>query len=129
MRRIVRLAGENGIELHRRRPDRALRGQEALVRRMRLNGLSWGRIAVRLGYAPGAMQSIARRALRGSDDAGIRMHASTRRHILRELRRINRASQPDDVDSFVRLARDPRRRWLLSPREIDLAKRKGLIEE
>lgn len=132
VRRIAALARENGIRpLRRKRTAEQLARQDSRIRKLRMAGRSWTQIATALGYENVASGRIAvrNRYLRVcAGDAGAGMNACTRRHILRELRRINRASQPDDVDAFVRLARDPRRRWLLSPAEIELAKRKGLVE-
>lgn len=127
LRRIVALARANGIALHMRRPDRALRRQERLIARLGFQGHSWEQIAARLGYDRGALASIRRRAERESLDAGIRMHAKTRREIVRRLRALNPASGWEDVDSLARLAADPRRHWLLPPEEIAIARHFKLL--
>ena len=127
LRKIVALARENGIALHVRRTNRTLRRQEKVINRLRFHGYSWEQIAAKLGYERGALASIRRRAERESLDAGIRLHARTRRAILRRLRSFNAANGWEDVDSFVRLASDPRRQWLLSPEERDLARKRGLL--
>lgn len=129
LRKIVALARENGIALHVRRTDRALRRQERIINRLRFHGWSWEQIAAKLGYERGALASIKRRAERESLDAGIRLHAKTRRAIVRRLRALNPASGWEDVDAFVRLAADPRRHWLLPPGEIAIARHFRLLEE
>lgn len=127
MRRIVALARENGVALRVRRTNRALRLQERDIDRLRLLGFSWEQIAARLGYNRAAAASIRRRAFRESAGAGVRMNAGTRRWILRRLRSLNACCGWEDVDSFVSIAADPRRHWLLSPREIELARSGGLL--
>jgi len=127
LRKIVALAKANGIPLHVRRKDSALRRQEKIINQLRFRGYSWEQIAARLGYDRGAMASIRRRAERESLDAGVKMHAKTRRAIAKRLRALNAASGWEDVDSLARLAADPRRHWLLPPAEIAIARQFRLL--
>lgn len=127
LRKIVAIARENGISLHVRRTNRTLRRQEKIINTLRFHGYSWEQIAARLGYGRGALASIKRRAERESRDAGVKMHAKTRRAIVKRLRALNPASGWEDADSLARLAADPRRHWLLPPEEIAIARHFKLL--
>lgn len=126
MRTIVRLARVNGIALRRRRTDAELRAQEGLIRDLRERGSSWEQVVRRLGYTLGGLSSVVRRSRRM---AGVStMHAKKLRAIFCRLLVANdgRASY-SDVPSFLRMAANERRHWLLRPAEIELARRYRLL--
>ena len=131
MRRIRALAEANGIPIRRKRTDAELAAQRQRIRTMREKGRSWRQVAAALGYAnaEGALGSILRRSDRESllDKAAPRLAKRTRA-IFRRLRKAN-GGKADwcDLSSFLRMASDPRKHWLLRPEEIDLARTYRLL--
>jgi len=125
LRRIREIAQENGIAFHRRRTDGELARQDAFVLECRNRGVPWAEIARRLGYPSGALSSLRRRyRCRGASAA---LHARRNRALYRELRRLKSVNGMDEMGSFFRLAADPRRHWLLTAEEIELARRYGVL--
>lgn len=125
MRRIVELARANGIKLHHRRTNAELRSQEAVVRAKRSRGRSWQQIARDLGYNVNGAPSIRRRM-----DNIPTMHASRLRAIFVRLIKANKGRAGwDDIPSFLRMAASERMHWLLTPAEIELARRFRLLPE
>ncbi len=135
LRRIRTIAVANGIGFRRKHTDVEIRGQTARIAKLRKQGFTWRGIAKRLGYAnPDAVVSSLVRRARAAGIAGAPRrdpysHAWRTRALLRSLRKANggRETGWDDLESFVRLASDPRRQWLLSPDEIELARKRGLL--
>lgn len=130
LRRIKPIAEAHGIAFRRVRTGRELRGQDAAIVRMRAQGLSWTQIAAALGYADPATGRIAvrNRALRAGLLAPEARSPRSSRTLLRALRRLGPADA-EDVASFVTLAGDPRRHWLLTPQELALARRRRLVPQ
>ena len=135
LRRIRAIAVANGIGFRRMHTDVELRGQTARIAKLRKQGFTWRGIAKRLGYAnpDAAVSSLVRRAraagIAGTPRRDPYSHAWRTRALLRSLRKANggRPTGWDDLESFVRLAADPRRHWLLRDEEIELARERGLL--
>ena len=126
-RRIAAIARANGIAMRRRRTVRELAAQDGLIRRLRGAGRSWTQVAEALGYGPDSGRiAVRNRARRAGLDAAPCRNAKSARSLLRALRRLVPADW-EDLASFVDLARNPDRHWLLTERELDLARRRRLL--
>lgn len=134
VRRVAALARENGVRpLRRVRTDAQLAMQNNQIRDLRRQGLSWTQIAKRLGYEDPSSGRIAvrNRAVRlGLCKGETGPYAQTTRALYRRLRKANggRAGW-DDIPSFLRMAASERMHWLLTPAEIELARRFRLLPE
>ena len=134
VRQIVRLARANGIAVRRKAGRNAGARLARRAAALRARGLSLEEAAEALGMEGSSRSCVARLLRRHLSDPGTRAAAGlNQKSRLAALRALNRirprifVAHLEDVDSLARIAADPARHWLLTPKELAVARRYGML--